>query len=52
MWKNSPSKTYKWGVYHIDDEDDADTKWFKTQVEAMWYIMSVSGYNIVNDKIS
>ncbi len=44
-WKDHPTKTFKWQVWHIDD-DPSEAIWFKTQMEAMWHIMAVSGYNI------
>ena len=47
-WKNHPTKTYKWQVWHVDD-DPSDVKCFKTQVEALWYIMICSGYNITKE---
>lgn len=47
-WKDYPTVSHKWQVWHIDD-DPSEAKWFKTRFEAMCYIMVVSGYNITKE---
>lgn len=47
--KTKPSKTFKWKVLHIDD-DESEALYFKSKEDAIYNILLRSGYSL--DKVS
>ncbi len=37
------SKTYKWKLLHIDDDED-EAKYFKTKEDAIWHLLTATGF--------
>ena len=43
--RGTGSKTYKWKLSHIDDDED-EALYFKTKEDAVWYALTATGYMV------
>ena len=39
------SKTYKWKLHHIDDDED-EALYFRTKEDAVWHSLTATGFMI------
>jgi len=44
-FRTKPSKTYKWKVLHIDDEEE-EARYFQSKGDAIYNILLRSGYTL------
>jgi len=42
-YRMEKTRTYKWALRHWDD-DESETKWFKTKSDAVFYALTACGY--------
>ena len=38
------SKTYKWKLHHIDDDDEDEALYFRTKEDAVWHVLTATGF--------
>ena len=49
-YRMQKTKTYKWALRHCDD-DESETRWFKTKSDAVFHVLAASGYWVEEESV-